>query len=303
MCKTNIINRISFILVMAFLGAALTGCAGTNLPVMAPDYPPLPVKLTKQPQVALVLGSGGARGYAHLGVLQALEEAGIPVDVIAGSSAGSVVAALYADTGSAENTKKIMLSAGFWDFTELSNFGAAGVIKGSSFEAFMLKHMRSHNFADLHKKLLVAATDIKTGETYTIQSGPVIPAVLASAAIPGFIYPVKLYHHTLIDGGISDPVPVNLVKQYHPKVIIAVNLTKMISKGTPSSALGVSQEAFNIMMRHLTRESLRGADVVISPDVVDTTFDTSHRKEIYLAGLKAGRAAIPKIRQLLMSRS
>lgn len=303
MFNINIINKLSCFLVLAVMSVSLVGCIGTRLPVVAPDYPPPPVKLAKLPRVALVLGAGGARGYAHLGVLQALEEGGIHVDLLAGCSAGSVVAALYADNGSAEETKEIMLHAGFWDFTELSNVGYFGFIIGSNFESFMLKHMHAKTFAGLRTKLIVATTDINSGATYIIQSGPVAPALLASSAIPGFVSPVKLYHRTLIDGGVSDPVPVNLVKPFHPKVIIAVNLTSMVNGDPPTTALGVSHEAIEIMLRNITKESLRGADVVISPEVGNDTFDTSHRNEFYNAGLIAGRKAVKKIKRLLAERA
>lgn len=283
------------------ISLSLTGCVGAKLPVTAPEDQPPAIPYKGHPRVALVLGSGGARGYAHLGVLQALEEAGIKVDLLAGCSAGSVVAALYADNESAEETKKIMLNAGFWDFAELSNVGAFGMVKGSNFEYFMLKHMKARSFAQLRKKLLVATTDLKSGATYLIQAGPIAPALLASSAIPGFVYPIKLYGRTLVDGGVTDPVPVNLVLPFNPKIIIAVNLASMTENKLPTTAVGVFHTAVDIMSRRITTENLKGADVVINPEVGNTTFDTSQRNDIYLAGLRAGRAAIPKIKRLLAS--
>ena len=294
----NIILRL---MILSLINLTLLGCAGVRLPVSPPDQPPPPPVMKIKPRVALVLGAGGARGYAHLGVLQALEEAGIKVDLIAGSSAGSVIAALYADNQSAIKTTHIMMRASFWDFAEISNVGFFGMLKGSNLEYFMLKHMHSRDFLHLQTRLLVATTDMATGNTYVVQSGPIAPAVLASSALPGVVTPVKLYGHLLIDGGVADPVPVNLVKPFHPKVIIAVNLSRMQTREMPTTAIGVYNAAYDIMWRKLTAESLRYADVVINPDVGDSTFDTDHRREMYQAGLKEGRLAIPKIRKLLNS--
>lgn len=273
-----------------------------QLPIETPKSPPPPVSLKRQPTVALVLGSGGARGYAHLGVLQALEEAGIRIDLLAGSSAGSLVAALYADNLSAKKTRDILMHTGFWDLAETSNIGMLGVIEGSNLEYFLIKNMKARSFAQLRRKVLVATTDLITGKPYVIQSGPIPPAILASSAIPGFVKPLRLYEHWLIDGGIVEPVPVSLVKPYNPKIIIAVNLTHL-DKELPSSALGVSHTAFRIMLQEITNQSIHGADVVIDPEVGNDIFDTSHREEFYKAGLKAARKAIPRIKALLLERA
>jgi NTE family protein len=282
-----------------FICVILTGC-GTMLPVKPPANQPPAVPLKHKPRIALVLGSGGARGYAHLGVLQALEEAGIKADLLAGCSAGAVVAGLYADNQSAIATKNILMNAGFWDFAELSNIGLFGMIKGSSFEYFLLKHMHARNFADLHTKLLVVTTDLRNGMAYTIQAGPLAPSLLASSAIPGVISPVAMYDRFLIDGGVVDPVPVDLVKPFHPKMVIAVDLSRVkVDAGLPRTAFGVSSSAYDIMRRHITDESEHGADVVITPECVDDTFVTSRRQEIFLAGLEAGRRAVPEIKRIM----
>ena len=252
------------------------------------------------PRVVLVLGVGGVRGYAHLGVLQALEEAHIPVDVIIGASAGSIVAALYADNQSAKKTYDIMMPAGFWDYADIANFSEpGGIIKGYNLENFLLKNMRARDFNQLHKKMIIATTDAKTGKMYAIESGPIAPAVLASAAVPGGIKPVYLYKHWLIDGGVSTPVPVALATKMHPKLIIAVNLSKASSNELPHSAYGFYGLAYDIMWQRLTAYSLKGADIVINPNVGDMNiFDIRKKQEAYLAGLTAARKQIPAIRKL-----
>jgi NTE family protein len=255
--------------------------------------------MLNQPRVALVLGAGGARGFAHLGVLEALEEAHIPIDVVSGASAGSIVAALYADNGSAKKTFDIMMQASFWNFADMDSFGGAGIVQGAHLEEFLLNHMQARTFAELKKKALVATTDMYSGTPFVIQSGPIAPAVLASAALPGVVKPVHLYGHWLIDGGVTDPVPVALVNSLHPRVIIAVNLSIITTPKKLTSGYSVYSRARDIMWQHLTTSSLSGANIVIHPNVGDTIFDTNKRYQMYLAGLTEGRKAIPAIKALL----
>lgn len=297
----SLFNICKFLLLSLTLIFFLTACEQTQPTMVMPHTPPSSFKRVEKTRVVLVLGVGGVRGYAHLGVLQALKEAHIPVDVIVGASAGSIVAALYADNQSFERTYRIMMPAGFWDYADIANFTEpGGIIKGSHLENFLLQHMQARTFAQLHKKLIIAATDAKTGKTYVIQSGAIAPAVLASAAVPGAVKPVHLYDHWLIDGGVSDPVPVDIAKKLHPKMIIAVNVSKTSDNKLPSTAYGYYGLAYDIMWQRLTAYSLKGADVVINPDVGDVNiFDMSKKQEMYLAGLSAARKQIPAIRRLL----
>lgn len=296
----NIRKWLNLLIALVLIGS-VTACVEPQPDITIPQTPPHIAKLTKQPRVVLVLGVGGVRGYAHLGVLQALEEAHIPVDVIVGSSAGSIVAALYADNDSYKQTYHIMMSAGFWDYADIANFTEpGGIIKGYHLENFLLEHMHARTFNQLDKKIVVATTDAKTGQTYTIESGPIAPAVLASAAVPGGVKPVHLYGHWLIDGGVSNPVPVDIAEKLHPKLIIAVNLSKTSSNKLPTTAYGFYGLAYDIMWQRLTAHSLKGANVVINPDVGDVNiFDITKKHEMYLAGLEAARKKIPEIKKLL----
>lgn len=282
------------------IAAAVTACAIAPPHITVPLTPPPVPKMKTAPRVALVLGVGGVRGYAHLGILQALEEAHIPVDVIVGASAGSIVGALYADNQSFKKTYDIMMPAGFWDYADITNFSEpGGFIKGYNMQNFLLKNMHAKDFSQLHKKMIIATTDVKTGKMYAIESGPIAPAVLASAAVPGAIKPVFLYKHWLVDGGVSDPVPVELAKKLHPKLIIAVNLSSSANHVIPHSAYGFYGLAYDIMWQRLTAYSLKGADVVINPNVGDLNiFDIRKKQEAYLAGLAAARKQIPAIRKL-----
>lgn len=293
--------RIILRLFTLFLILSIVACTESQPLIAIPRVPPPIAKMTKQPRVVLVLGVGGVRGYAHLGVLQALEEAHIPIDVIVGSSAGSIVAALYADNGSFKQTYNIMMPAGFWDYADMANFSeSGGFIKGLQMEKFLLQHMRARTFDQLHRKIIVATTDVKTGKTYAIESGPIAPAVLASSAVPGGVKPVHLYGHWLIDGGVTNPVPVDLAMKLHPKLIIAVNVSESSDNVIPTSAYGFFRIAYDIMWRQLTDRSLKGADIVINPGVGETNiFDMRKKYDMYLAGLSTTRKQIPAIRKLL----
>lgn len=279
----------------------LIACAVRQPDIAIPHSPPPIKKAAHPPRVALVLGSGGVRGYAHLGVLQALEEANIPVDVIVGCSAGSIVASLYADNQSFRKTYDIMMPAGFWDYADISNLtSGGGIISGYQLESFLLDHMKARNFGELKKKVIIATTDVSSGNLYPIESGPIAPAVLASAAIPGAVKPVKLYGRSLIDGGVVSPVPVELARKLHPRLIIAVNLSTKSSKPALDSALDVMDSAMYIMGKRMTAESLKKADIVINPKVGDVNiFDIRKKQELYLAGLSAARKQIPAIRRIL----
>jgi NTE family protein len=297
--KTRFRHYLNILTCSTFL--TLTACAQKIPAIETPVAPPPSAKIAQAPRVALVLGGGGARGYAHLGVLQALEEANIPVDVVVGTSAGSIIAALYADNKSFQKTYDIMMPAGFWDFADLGNLShPGGIIRGYKLENFLLKHMRARTFEQLPTKVIIATTDMDTGATFAIESGPIAPAVLASSAIPGAIKPVNLYGRTLVDGGVLNPVPVDLAARLHPKIIIAVNISPQYQNNKPVSSFGILNSTYKMMAQRITQDSLKGADVVISPDVGSTNaFDIRKKREMYLAGLAAARKEIPEIRKLL----
>lgn len=282
----------------------LSGCFVPQPDIAIPAQPPIPNKLVKRPDVILVLGSGGARGYAHVGVIKVLHDAGIPVDMIVGSSAGSVMGSIYADNGNIQQLEKVMLNSKLSDFVDLTLVpNLKGPITGNAFQDFLLQNMRSRNFSDLKIKLVTVATDIRTSETVSIESGPIAPAVLASAAIPSLVPPRAMYGHLLIDGGMSDPVPVDIARRYHPKIIIAVDLARRLPKDMPATSWGIYDRAYEITWDQLDELSTHGANVVIHPDVGEASmFDISQKQAMYKAGEVAALQALPKIRQLLAAK-
>lgn len=290
--------RIIFI---SLISVILLGCAGIRPEINIPSQAPMVKERIARPDVALVLGGGGARGLSHVGVLRVLHQAGIPINVIVGTSAGSMVGAVYADRGNIHQLNTAFDKIGFWDIADISNFPSRyGVMQGYRLQKFILKHIHAKTFSQLTIPFIVATTDLKTGHVFPIKSGPIAPAVQASAALPGLFKPVHLYGHILIDGGMSDPVAVSLIKPYHPKVIIAVNVMKQLPKTLPVSADEVYERAGTIRGINITNMSARDADVIIHPNLGTTTvFQVGKKQELIQAGEAATRKALPKILALL----
>lgn len=289
------IAKLSIIIIATIL---LSSCADTPPRITIPKTPPPAPKVKRPVRVALVLGSGGARGYAHLGVLQVLQWTGVPVDLVIGTSAGSYVSALFTDSASAIKTYHVMMNASFCNMADIGNFPSLkGIMTGWRLEKYLLKNMQAQEVRQLKIKYIAATTDLLTGKSYMIQSGPIVPAVVASAAVPG------IYGRTLVDGGVADPVPVKLAQRFHPRVIIAVNITEQLYATISGDAIGIFERANNIIWTRLTDYSLIGANIVIHPKVGDVgTFDMSARYQIYMAGYHSVLKALPRIKRLLRQR-
>ncbi len=296
----GVANALRAVAIFVACVIALIGCASRpaiDVPAVAPPPPPI-----ASPQLALVLGSGGARGYAHLGVLQAFEEANIPIDLIVGSSAGSIIGVFYADKANSEEVNEIMLNTGFSDFVDLDSFFLPrGFIGGSSLQRFIAMHMDAKTFDELKIPFIATGTDLETGESVELNSGPIPPAINASVALPGLLKPVDLYGHELIDGGVAEPNPVRIAKRYNPQITVAVDLAQDLSETMPRTARGVYSRAIDIIWAQLNERTLEGADVIIRPTRGGNygTFAIGSQEALYQSGLDAGRASVPAIRALL----
>lgn len=263
---------------------------------------PIPIKLTKPVRVALVLGEGGARGMAHIGVLQELEEAQIPVDLIVGCSIGSFVGALYADEPDIENLKEKLFKIKTSQLLFFNPFSTKrGLLKDRALEKFMHSHLQSKEFDQLKIPLIVATTDLLSGEGVYLSNGPIIPPVCASCAIPFFFQPRELYGRILVDGALTDPIPIEGAKPYHPEVIVAVDLSGLLVEKSPKNLFQITKQSFNILKIQHNKKSTLGADVVIKPKInANLNFlDSRHGESLYEAGRKAARESIPTIQFLL----
>jgi NTE family protein len=257
--------------------------------------------------VALVLSGGGARGLAHAGVIEVLEKHQIPIDLIVGSSAGSIIGALYADDPRAGQLRQKIIALNKWDLLDLNWFSGVrmlwqlrGPVEGHALRRFLQKNIKAYHFNHLQIPLAVVTTDIHRGNAFVIRSGPLIPALHASSAVPMVFSPVRLYGRTLVDGGVASPVPVEVAKQFHPKIIIAVDIGTSPDYGPVKNAYQLGVRSLHIAYYKLAYWQNQQADVVIHPAIDQfSMFDDHANEEMYQAGRKAAEEAIPGIRRLL----
>ena len=264
--------------------------------------------INREITVAVVLGGGGARAIADLGVFEVLEEHNIKVDLIVGTSGGSIIGALYADNPDAKSLKTITEKLKLIDFVDFSLLGAihgvhnltSSYVNGKNGEKFLEKNMHAREFKDLKIPFIAVATDIVTGETIALNNGPIAPAVRASYSIPGLFAPVEIYGRTLVDGGVSAPLAVEVAKKYNPKIIIAVDLSLPIEKISVYNAIDVVTKALSINYSTLNEVMGQKADILIKPKMRNIGIFDAHRKdELYEAGRKATELRIDDIKKQL----
>lgn len=292
--------RVIFVLLLI----CLTGCA-TNPEISVPNHSPPPLVMKKKPRIALVLGGGGARGYAHIGVLKVLKEAGIEYDLIVGTSVGSLIGAMYADCKDPDMIREVMFKAGFFDFADFAVYPPLKApITGNKYQRFIMDNINANNYKDLKIPFVSTATDLETGEQVVHSSGPLAPAINASSAMPGAVRPVKLYGRLLTDGGMYAPVAVNVAKRYKPDFIIAVNVHSDLPPKMPGTFAGVLHRAFSISWYRLGVLTTDGADLVIHPELGNGGPFGIHKKKFYYQqGVKAAKAALPELRKRLAKKT
>lgn len=253
--------------------------------------------------VALVLGGGGVRGMAHVGVLEVLEEEGIPIDLIVGCSAGSLIGALYCHFPCADYVKSVLMTKKRKDFYTLNIFKIKfGIFHRKPFIHFMNQQIGCKKFEELKLKLAVVATDLLTGDLVVFNRGLINPTVHASCAIPFCFSPVKYDDRSLIDGGVSCPIPVQVARDLGAKIVIAVNIEAEIDDVKPVHLIDIAMRSAHIKHYHHTKFCLSGADVLIRPKVGHIgTFDEGRNQELYEAGKFAARKAMEQIKLALMA--
>ena len=282
----------------------LKGCRSLELSQGKPE--PLPeIAIPAEPvKIALVLGGGGAKGLAHLGVLCELEEAGIHPDLIVGCSSGGIVGALYADNPNVKQLEPLLINLKKSDLIDFSFFYSKyGLIKGICLQNFLEKELQSQSFEQLKIPLIVVATDLHTGELIELGGGKIIPALVASAAIPGMFKPVKYLGRYLVDGGVANPIPVEVAKNYDPDVIIAVDVGENLSSENPLHFFGIAKRGMEISYKNLSDYVTRSADVVIKMKFQDIgVFSDSYNAEIYNQGKIQTKNMLPQIEKLIEER-
>ena len=250
------------------------------------------------PAIGLALGGGFARGMAHIGVLKVLEEEGIPIRVVAGTSVGALIGAAYCSGLTIEELERVAYSCRFTTFARwtVSRFGFAS---NDRMVAFLARTLKVKTFEELRIPLGVTATDFNSGEGVVFHSGSIVDPIRASCAYPGMFLPVNIRGRWLVDGMLSHPVPTRPLREMGVDRVLAVHLKGQWNKnGAPRHLFDVIGQSFAIaqdMMGHVWRGA---ADIVVEPDVAGFGYDDFKRAgELIESGEKAMRDALPEVRK------
>lgn len=264
--------------------------------------------ILKKKKVGLVLGSGGARGLAHVGVIKTLLKHNVPIDLIVGSSSGALIGGLYAYWKDINKLEELVRGVTYKDMAEVlvDPTWGGGLIKGGKTLEFLKKLFNEEKIENLKVPFAAVATDVNTAEEIVFESGDVSAAVRASISVPLVYSPVLYEGRLLVDGGVSCPVPVEIAKKMGAEVIIAVNLDSVYFSGgnhkgkLNGSTIDVLKDSYFALRYNLAKKEVGGADVVIEPqmDYVED-FDFIKGKEAIIAGEKAAEEAIKRIEKLL----
>jgi NTE family protein len=257
-------------------------------------------------RVGLALGSGGARGLDHIDVIRTLEAHGIPIDIVAGSSVGSLVGGLYVALGSIQPLLDLAASFGYRDFASIffSPTFSSGLVRGDHAKTFLESYLRGISIERLPKPFAAVTTDIVNGDTVVLRHGNLASAIIASASIPLLFEPTLLDGRYLVDGGVSLPVPAALVREMGADIVIAVNLEGFERTAPPEGSPGkpsvaqVTTATIDILKHRLADIAAEDGDVVIEPKFGFSTFDMRrfiHGAEIIEAGSTEAARMIPAI--------
>ncbi|WP_338451945.1 patatin-like phospholipase family protein [Niallia oryzisoli] len=252
-----------------------------------------------RPKIGLALGSGGARGFAHLGVIKVLVENGVPIDFIAGSSMGSLVACFYG--AGIEMNRLYKLSTAFkrkyyLDFT----VPKMGFIAGNRVKELIRVFTKGKRLEELMIPVSVVATDLMTGEKVVFQEGPIAEAVRASISIPGIFVPEKQNGRLLVDGGVVDRVPVSVVKEMGADIVIAVDVSRVKTNADISTIYDVIMQSLDIMQMELVEYRQIASDIMIKPRVEEYSSRAfTNIDEMILKGEEEARKHLKEIKRLM----
>lgn len=274
--------------------SCLTACA--TLP------PPLPADTPQaKPRIALVLGGGAARGFAHVGVIRTLEQEKVPINLIVGTSVGSLIGAIYAhDANSFElEWSAFSLEKGdLLDYTLLSS--SMGPVKGERLEEFVKAKVPVANIEELRIPFVAVATDLNRGTRVVLDRGSLARAVRASCSIPGVFQPVSHQSRLLVDGGVVDNIPIDVARERGADIVIAVDISENVTNYNITNLVDVTLQAVNIMFKENSGQKKLAADVLITPDVGGVAMmDFTQKKRSMQAGIDATQRAMPAIRQAI----
>lgn len=288
---------------LALMAIASIAACGSTPPSSAPATAATPTPAGATPsssapiKVGIALGGGAAKGFAHIGVIKMLEANGFAPAVVAGTSAGSVVGAMYA---SGMNAFELQEKAVALDEAKIRDlqFSSGGLVLGQKLEDYVNEQVRRKPLEQLPKPFVAVATRLEDGERTVFARGNTGQAVRASSSVPGVFQPVTIGKYHFVDGGIVSPVPVDAARQLGADVVVAVDISNKARGQSPGNLLGALNQSIAIMGQKLGEAELARADVIIRPKVLDIgATDFSQRAAAILEGEKAALAAMPQIRE------
>ena len=285
--------------------APATRTPSTPAPADPVAPPPLPVVKAPPvpPKIGLALGGGAARGFAHIGVIQVLEEQGIKVDLVAGTSAGSLVAALYA---SGMGGRELASLADTMDEGAITDwaFPTRGLIRGEALAKYVREKTGGKNIEQMRIPLGVVATDLSDGSGTLFRRGDTGVAVRASSSVPAVFQPVRIGSRDYVDGGLVAPVPVRYARQMGAELVIAVDISSPPEDKPGTGAIPMLMQTFSIMGRSINNFELREADVLIRPKLDGVgSADFSARRRSIQAGRESAQAVLPQLRARIAEKS
>ncbi|CAD5366480.1 Esterase [Rubrivivax sp. A210] len=266
----------------------------TPPPVAAAASAPRPP--LRPPRIGLALGGGAARGFAHIGVIQVLEEAGIRPALVAGTSAGSLVAALYAAGKTGAELESLALTMDEGAITDWA-FPTRGLIRGEALARFVREHTKGRSIEQLPLPLGIVATDLDSGAAILFQRGDTGAAVRASSAVPAVFQPVKIGEREYVDGGLVSPVPVRSARQMGAELVIAVDISSPPEGAATDGVMKMLLQTFAIMGKSINQFELREADIVVRPPLVGvSSADFTSRVRAIRSGREAAQGQLAALR-------
>ncbi|NBT10681.1 MAG: patatin-like phospholipase family protein [Betaproteobacteria bacterium] len=275
-----------------------TAGVATEVPVTAEPASPGPAAAARRPpRLCLALGGGAARGFAHIGVIQVLEESGIKPHCVAGTSAGSLVAALYASGLNGTELAKLALRMDESAITDWS-FPGRGVIRGEALARYVRQQTQGKLIEQLPMPLGIVATDLDSGQGVLFRRGDLGQAVRASSAVPAVFQPVRIANREYVDGGLVSPVPVRYAREMGAEMVVAVDISTQPDGQPTSDPFSLLLQTFSIMGRSINQFELREADVVVRPALAGvSSADFTARQKAIQAGRQAALLQLASIRE------
>ncbi|MCE5283542.1 MAG: patatin-like phospholipase family protein [Deltaproteobacteria bacterium] len=286
-------SRARGITVICCLAAVFCLLAGCMPKEVVPPTPPKPAK------VAVVLGAGASKGFAHVGVLKVLETHKVPIHLIVGTSAGSFVGSLYAYGFDAFQLQRMALELQKDDVVDLI-VPDNGFIRGEKLETYVNRMVRQSPLEKLRIPFRAVATNLQSGEETVFVTGNTGKAVRASCSVPGVFQPVRIGDKTYVDGGVVSPVAVEAARRAGADVVIAVDISGGVGGTVPQGTLDTILQSIDIMYAKIAAAQIRNADVVIAPKVGHiASGDFERRNEAILEGERAAVQAMTRIQEIL----